>query len=809
MKDKYVCIHGHFYQPPRENPWLEAVELQDSAYPYHDWNKRITAECYAANAASRILDRDGCIERLVNNYGRISFDFGPTLLAWMERQEPDVYDAILQGDRDSRRRYSGHGSALAQAYNHIILPLATPRDKRTQVLWGIEDFRYRFGRDPEGMWLPETAVDLETLEILAEMGISFTILAPSQAWRVRPLGADRWDDVSGGRIDPTMTYSVNLPSGRRLALFFFDGPISNAVAFEGILANGQEFAERLLKTLSADRGRPQLAHVATDGESYGHHHRRGDMALAYALYHIESNRLARLTNYGEFLERHPPTWEVQIFENSSWSCPHGIERWRSDCGCRSGGLDGWSQAWRAPLREAFDWLRDRLAQLFETKGQRLFRDPWEARDRYIRVILERSASSVSRFLEEHAVGSLRGARRVEALKLLEMQRHCMLMYTSCGWFFSEISGLETVQVIQYAARALQLAEELSWSGLEERFLELLERCPSNLPEHRSGREIYEKFVRPAKVDLLKVGAHYAVSSLFERYERSDRIFCYKVIQEDFKTSEVGRARLGVGRIRIHSEVTAESQTVSFGVLHLGDHNIWGGVRIFQGKEAYARMVREVTECFSMADLPETIRRIDAHFGSSTYSLRSLFRDEQRKVTDQILQTTLQEAESLYRQIHQRNAPLVRFLRDLDFPIPEAFIAATRIYLNETLKKVADSPELDPAALKALLEEARSSQVALDGAGLGYRLAGGLTNMAKRMEEDPLDVELLERFVAVLEITEMPPFKLDLWDVQDACYRSIRSSLAGLRAMSDRGEKRAGQAVRLWRKVGERLRIRTD
>ncbi len=809
MRERYICIHGHFYQPPRENPWLEAVELQDSAYPYHDWNQRVTAECYAANASSRILDEDGRIERLVNNYCRISFNFGPTLLAWLERQEPQVYEAILEGDRESRRRYSGHGSALAQAYNHMILPLATLRDKRTQVLWGIADFQHRFGREPEGMWLPETAVDSETLEVLAEMGISFTILAPSQAWRVRPLGGDRWEDVSGGRIDPTMAYRVSLPSGRHLNVFFYDASISRAVAFEGILANGEAFAQRLLGAFSEERNRPQVVHVATDGESYGHHHRRGDMALAYALHYIESNGLARLTNYGEFLERHPPTWEVQIFENSSWSCAHGIERWRSDCGCRTGGFDGWGQSWRAPLREALDWLRAELAQLFEKKGRKLFRDPWGARDRYIRVILDRSASSVSLFLKEQAVGTLGGARRVEALKLLEMQRHCMLMYTSCGWFFSELSGLETVQVIQYAGRALQLAEEVSGSGLEERFLERLERCDSNLPEHRSGRDIYEKFVRPARVDLLKVGAHYGVSSLFERYERSDRIFCYRVVQEDFKTLEVGRARLGVGRIRISSEVTGETQTVSFGVLHLGDHNIWAGVRTFQGKEPYARMVGEVTECFSMADLPQTIRRIDTHFGASTYSLRSLFRDEQRKITEQILQTTLQEAESLYGQIHHRNAALVLFLRGLDFPIPKAFTAATELYLNETLKKMADSTDPDPVTFKALVEEARVNQVPLDATGLGYRLGRVLADMAGRLEEDPLNVELLERFSGLLEVTKTTPVQVDLWDVEGICYRSIRSTFSGLKGLAERGEQRARRALKLWGTVAEELRIRTE
>lgn len=809
MNEKYICIHGHFYQPPRENPWLEAVEVQDSAHPYHDWNQRITAECYATNAAARILDSEGRIEQLVNNYNRISFDFGPTLLAWMEREKPEVYQAVLDGDRASKWNYSGHGSALAHAYNHMILPLANPRDKRTQILWGIADFQHRFQREPEGMWLPETAVDLETLEILAELGISFTVLAPSQASRVRPLGGREWLDVSGERIDPTMAYKVNLASGKQLSVFFYDGPISKAVAFEGILSNGESFVKRLLDGFSEERNRAQLVSIATDGESYGHHHPRGDMALAYAMHYIQSHKLARLTNYGEFLEKHPPTWEVEIFQNTSWSCAHGIERWRSDCGCWGGGPQGWNQQWRRPLREALDWLRDELGKLFENRGRKLFRDPWEARDQYIRVILDRSPSNVSRFLKEHCVEPLGRTQRVEAMKLLEMQRHAMLMYTSCGWFFSELSGLETVQILQYADRALQLAEELENNGLEEGFLKLLERCRSNLPDKGDGRAVFEKMVRPVRVDLLNVGAHYAVSSLFENYKKSDRIFCYWVDQEDFRGLQVGSARLAVGKIRVGSSITGESQSMSFGVMHLGDHNIWGGVRTFQGKEAYSRMVKEVTDSFSMADLPGTIRRIDAHFGSSTYSLRSLFRDEQRKITAQILQLSLEEAGSLYRQIHQRNAPLVRFLRELGYPVPEAFVVAARMSLDDTLRKMLRSLSLDPATMATVIQDAQSSGVTLDGSGLGYEMGHALSQMARKLEKDPMDLDLLERFSAVLEVLKMMPVEVDLWDVQNSCYKSIRSHVSGLELMKARGDQRASSALALWRRVAAQLGIRVQ
>ncbi len=435
--ERYICIHGHFYQPPRENPWLEAVEIQDSAHPYHDWNERVTAECYAPNSAARIVDGDGRVMDIVSIYARISFNFGSTLLSWMESFAPEVYQAILLADRQSIEWRSGHGNAIAQAYNHMIMPLASERDKRSQVIWGIRDFESRFGRFPEGMWLAETAVDLETLEILAEEGIIFTILAPHQADKVRKLGGTKWRNVRGANIDPSMAYLCRLPSGRKINIFFYDGTISQAVAFEKLLNRGEDFAHRLLSGFSEFRQWPQLFHIATDGETYGHHHKYGDMALAYALNYLEENGLARITNYGEYLEKHPPFQEVRILENSSWSCCHGIERWRSDCGCNSGGNPGWNQAWRAPLRSALDELRDRLAEGYALKAGEYLRDPWFARDDYISVVLDRSEENIDTFVQRHALRELTRDELSEVLGLLEIQRQSMLMYTSCGWFFDD------------------------------------------------------------------------------------------------------------------------------------------------------------------------------------------------------------------------------------------------------------------------------------------------------------------------------------------------------------------------------------
>lgn len=801
---RYICIHGHFYQPPRENPWLEDIELQDSAYPYHDWNERIAAECYVPNTVSRILDGAGRIIQLPNNYAKMSFNFGPTLLAWLEAKAPDIYEAVLAADRQSQQQFSGHGSALAQAYNHMIMPLANQRDRYTQVLWGIRDFERRFGRPPEGMWLPETAVDLETLEIMAALGIRFTILAPRQANRVRIIDQEPWCDVSGGRIDPTAPYLLKLPSGRTISLFFYDGPISQAIAFEDLLERGENLASRLVNAFSKDRPWPQLVHIATDGETYGHHHTHGDMALAYALDFLDKSEGVTLTNYGEFLERYPPTMEVEIFENSSWSCVHGVERWWQDCGCNSGGHPGWNQAWRTPLREALDWLRDTLAPLYEEKASQFLKDPWAARDDYISVILNRSKDNLEKFLQQHAVRELDSGEKSIVLKLMEVQRHAMLMYTSCGWFFDELSGLETVQVIQYAGRVVQLSGEIFGDGTELAFMERLEQAKSNIPDHRDGRHIYEKFVKPAMVDLLKVGAHYAISSLFEDYQVQDKIYCYTIDREDYRLSEVGKAKLAVGRIQITSDITMNSAAVSFSVLTFGDHNLCGGVRRFLGEEAYGTMAWEVTEAFARTDFPETIRRIDHHFGESTYSLRSLFRDEQRHILDQIMGLALDEVRSDFGRIYSQHVPLMRFLKELGVPLPRSFRAAAEVVLNLTLRQALLAPEPEFQVIRSLVDEAGLLEIALEGAGLEFALRKSLERLADKVQEYPLDLEYLERLEAAVSLGMELPFAVQLWKTQNIYYEMLNSVYPEQRRQSELGQEEARAWMKQFLALGEKL-----
>jgi alpha-amylase/alpha-mannosidase (GH57 family) len=805
--ERYVCIHGHFYQPPRENPWLEAIELQDSAYPYHDWNERIAAECYAPNTISRLLDGKGRIFKLPNNYARISFNFGPTLLAWLEAKAPETYHAILAADRLSQKTFSGHGSALGQAYNHLIMPLASRRDKYTQVFWGIRDFEHRFGRFPEGMWLPETAVDLETLEIMAELGVLFTILAPHQASRVRRIGQDEWLEVSDSRIDPTMAYELSLPGGKKINLFFYDGPISRAVAFEDLLERGENLAQRLVGAFSQERDRPQLVHIAADGETYGHHHSHGDMALAYALEYIDSKKLARLTNYGEYLEKYPPTFEVEILENTSWSCGHGVERWWKDCGCNSGRHPGWSQGWRTPLREALDWLRDTLASLYQEKAGPLLQDPWAARNDYIRVILDRAPENMEQFLKQHASRQLSDPEKVTALKLLEAQRHAMLMYTSCGWFFDDLSGLETVQVIQYAGRAIQLAREVFEVEIEADFLERLEQAKSNLPEHQDGRGLYEKFVKPAMVDLLEVGAHYAISLLFEDYAQRDRIFCYLIDQEDHRHAEIGKAKLEVGRIQVASEITCKAADISFAVLHLGDHNLCAGVREFQGDEPYAAMVWEITEAFSWADFLETIRRIGEHFGACFYSIRSLFRDEQRKVLKQLMEPEQEVVRTAYRQIYNQHLSLMHFLTEVGIPMPKAFRVTADYVLNLNLRQALEAAELDLDYIQGLLKEAQALQVELDAADMEFAWRKTLERLADRFRENPAELASLKQLEAAASLAEDLPFAVNLWKPQNIYYEILQTRYPEQRKKARKGFQEAQTWVEHFLALGDMLSVR--
>ncbi len=807
--NRWICIHGHFYQPPRENPWLEEIEIQDSAYPYHDWNERITAECYEPNAFSRILDNEKRIVDIVNNYSQMSFNFGPTLLSWLENNAADVYAAVLEADRKSRDKFSGHGSALAQVYNHMIMPLADRRDKYTQVVWGIRDFQFRFNRDPEGMWLPETAVDLETLDIMAERGIKFVILAPHQAAAVRRAGEETWLELQNGGIDPRKPYRCSLPSGKSMAVFFYDGPIAHDVAFGGLLKNGEAFAGRLLGAFPEnDSGKNYLVHIATDGETFGHHNRFGDMALSYCLHHLESKDLARITIYAEYLEKYPPEDEVKIQENSSWSCVHGVERWRSDCGCNSGIHPGWHQKWRAPLRQTLDELRDCMRTLYEKEMGAFCGDSWTVRNRYIDVVLNRSQTAVEKFLSSQSKRELHVEDQVRMLKLLEMQRNAMLMYTSCGWFFDDISGIETVQVIQYAARALQLAKDIAGDNYETGFMKNLAKAPSNVPELGNGARIYESYVQPAVLDLLRVGAHYAISSLFEDYPEQTRIHCYSVDREMHTLNEAGNQSLAVGRVRLRSDIVWEEERIGFSVLHFGDHNVMGGVRPYRGEKEFNEMMGAVQENFRRSDITGVINSMDDFFADHNYSLWHLFRDEKRKVMKRMLESGLDDIEGNFRQIYERQYPTIQALKEMKIPFPKALAAPVEIILNHDFKNLLKQDKLEMERLKKLADEFDRFSFSPDKEELALLAKQRLSRLMKDIMETPHELDLLQKLESLFLLLKQMDIHPDLWESQNIFFKLTTAQFPVMAEKAGLGMQNAREWMACFRRIGSLLGVKS-
>lgn len=769
MPERHICIHGHFYQPPRENPWLNHVEWEPSATPYHDWNARITAECYEPNTASRILNGDGHIVRIVNNFSHISFNMGPTLLSWLERESPEVYQAILEADSQSMERFSGHGSAIAQAWGHIILPLANHRDIRTQVRWGLADFKIRFGRAAEGMWLPETAVNTQTLKILAEEGIRFTILAPHQASRIRSLDQSDWLPLPNDGVDTTMPYLWQAsPEDPPIAIFFYDGVRSRAVAFEGLLADGEHFANRLIDGFY-DPSRPQLVHIATDGESYGHHHRFGDMALAYALEYIEQREDVTLTNYGEYLAAHPPRMAVEIVEDSSWSCAHGIERWRSDCGCKIDPGRGWSQGWRAPLRLALDQLRDAIAPEYEAKAQQYLSNPWEARDNYVSVFLDPSSTAArQQFLQTHASHPLDSEERVITWKLLEIQRHALLMYTSCGWFFDDISGIETVQVLQYAGRVLQLASQIFSTDLESPFVETLSTAQSNVPSMGHGAQIYHQLVVPAVADAVKIGAHWAIRELFEPDTDPSSIYLFKSHGEEVQIARSGGTTVFFGQVTITHGLTEEVTPIQFLVLHFGDHQLSAGARILKGSSAPLALA--VRHAFDRGDLTAILQLVNQEFSPNVYTLEQLFLDDRQNLLEKILSRSLSEAESTLNQMYQRHAPLATLLRDAHIPLPKVLSLSIEWVLNRDLERALKSPQWDAERIQRILNESRQWPHLLNMSSLAHTASSSLFQMGRTVHRHIGQHDPLTRLQEALTLAGQFPFDLDLQALQNLYYR---------------------------------------
>jgi alpha-amylase/alpha-mannosidase (GH57 family) len=809
VKDAFVAIHGHFYQPPRENPWLEIIETEESAHPFHDWNGRIAFECYHPNAQARILDGKGKILEIFNNYSSMSFNFGPTLLPWIEKNLPSVYRKILEADRESLKQF-GHGNAIAQVYDHIIMPLANDRDRETEVLWGITDFEKRFRRKPEALWLPETAVNMTTLQILAKYGMSFLILSPFQALRARPFGGKKWTEVSHDGIDTTQPYRcfIKDPSGKKLLdqfidIFFYNGIISKEIAFGDLLKDGNAFCNRFKQFYQESKGRPQLIHIATDGETYGHHMKFGDMALAYALDNGFSKRGFELVNYGAFLKRFPPVYEVEIDEGpkgegTSWSCAHGVGRWKEDCGDSTGGKPGWDQKWRRPLREALDFLRDELSPVFEKEGEGIFHhNVWEARNGYINVILNRSPEGIKSFFEQYGSRDLDEGERIKGLKLLEMQKHALQMYASCGWFFADLAGHETILILQHAARAIQLAEELTGQGVEEEFLQHLSEAESNLPEMGKGDQVYQRLVKPRQVTLDKVVNHFAISSLFDGGDREKKIFSFRV-------EKIHHERLGeqkdfwvTGQVRVTSEIVPEHKEFLYGLIP-------------SEKAIFRTWISENGENISFESLrgkgsevlgrgeEEMAKFLSSSLGGHSFTIQDTFKEERQAIFQKLIQREFDEHCQIYADLFDRTRLAVEALSREGLEIPHEIRVAAEITLsrrlcqeiNELKKSFRTTKER--GEIDRIIEEAKEHAYELRKENSLFILNEILKEKMKALQEnrgsDPsCDSEKIEEIMTLLDLTKKWGFALSLEEAQNLMKEIVDECVGDLEKCWWRGE----------------------
>ncbi len=795
-----ICIHSHFYQPPREDPWLDSVMKDQTAAPSHDWNARVYEECYRPNRAARLFDSNGEIVYITNNYRHLSFNVGPTLHSWLARHDPLLSQSIVDADRAAGESL-GAGGAIAQAYNHMILPLSVARDIKTQVVWGKRDFRFRFGRDPEGMWLPETAVDTATLEALAAEGIKFTILAPHQCAAIRPHVAS-WRDTPGGDgLDVTRPYFTTLPSGATIALVFYYGSIAHDIAFGGLLDNGDRFAEALLGRLPVD-GEPRLLAIATDGETYGHHHRFGEMALARAFQRLSDSQEALLTNIASFLKMYPPTWECRIAEDTSWSCAHGVERWRSDCGCHTGGEPGWNQKWRAPLRAALDRIRDRIDETYEKEMSRFCDSPWVLRDDAIDLYLmnfskdarfDEVAERKRDFLKKRC-GDLSGPDLVNALSLIEAQRMRMFMYTSCGWFFNDIAGIETRQILAYALRAVEYTREVSGVDLEKDFMRDLALALGNTKEQGSALDVMKRHVLPSRRSMRDVAASAALLG-----EKS----CYHVyrIQGETRNYPSGDIDLSVREMTAFDTRTLENWSGSAAVVTAG--GLDDVCRLSERKDLDPKMIRAR---FYEGDILSFSRYLEENFELGSWTFRNLAANDRETVASE----RTREAELGYLEraddLLEANQRLLVQLNMMKVEASPLLLAAANLvykYRMEGLQKeVAEALELlkPGSSLEILLEEAHGIGVYPELSVLAPRMEIEFHDnlqeaLGKNDEKAYADILTAWRRAAALRI------EIDRWRLQNQMWRvlSENSDAPGnaiLALANDFGFATPGKATRL-------------
>ena len=817
QKNIYLTIHGHFYQPPRENPWLEAIERQDSAAPFKDWNERINVECYDPNSVSKIVDDKNQVIDIVNNYSYMSYNFGPTLMSWMQTHAPLTYERIIKADAKSAGEHNGHGNALAQVYNHMIMPLANTQDKYTQTIWGIRDFEYRFGRKPEGIWLAETAVDDETLLVLANEGIKFTVLSPYQADKFRDMGSNNWNDVSWGNIDPARPYRYYIKSNpeKYVDLFFYDGTISRSVAFEELLRDGNKFARRLQDGISNSRNFPQLVNIATDGESYGHHTKFGDMALAYIL-KVGARELGfEITNYAQFLENYPPQYEVDIKPVSAWSCAHGVGRWMDDCGCSTGALPHWNQKWRKPLRQALDYLRDELINLCTAQGTKYFKDFWQARNNYIDVILDRSEKNVNSFFKQNAKKTLKPEEKVKAIKLLEIQRFSQLMYTSCGWFFADISGIETTQIMKYAYRAMELAGEFSKTNYEKTFLSILQKAKSNILEFGNGKDIFNNWVKPSAVGFEKIAAQCAIESSFSQAgEKETKLYCYKIKKGLAKKYIEEDNVLTFGKMEVSSEITFEKKEISYVVLQTQDYEFYCSIKEFCCADDFNLERKEILKVFKKGNVIETLQAIETYFGSKFYSLKDIPMDRRKNILENMISNKLQQAAQTYEDMYEGLLHPISHLNDLGMDIPEGFRVCAKYTLlsklEDELNDVKDYEDKHKLhRLFKIRQLADKFNIKLNTPKISLILSNNLSELINALQ-NKTSLKNAKEMLYFFELLEKLKIETEISDAQNIFYKMFCSDFEKLFEKINRqnGDSTRELFLKLL-EIGKRLNINVE
>lgn len=807
----HLVIHGHFYQPPRENPWTGEIERQESAAPSHDWNARIAEECYLPNARARVLDQQGRIQDIVSNYEKMSFNFGPTLLSWAAGATPDFLRSLAAADRASLARL-GHGNAIAQAYNHMILPLATLRDRRTQIRWGLREFQHRFHRPPEAMWLPETAVDTTTLGLLVDAGMQYVILSPAQAARWRPLGERAWQTIADAELDPRRPYrwiqrnAQGQPEGKRgIDICFYHAPLSRGISFQHYLRD----AERLASSVGEAGGgvTDPLILIATDGESFGHHEKFGEMCLATLFSREAARREFQVTNLAAYLAAHRPTWEVELLPQSAWSCSHGVGRWREDCGCTAGGGPGWNQAWRQPLRRGLDRLRDALAVMFQEEGASLLRDPWAARDDYIDLLLDGGQTTRDDFFLRHQARALDSAERGRALRLLEMQHHAMLMFTSCGWFFADISGIETLQNLRYAARAIDLAAPFAPLDLEAVLLEDLARAQSNLAVHKTGRQLWEREVRPSRVGPEEAVARLLAHGVLGRVVGPQVRYRWALAPDPVLHDQ----DLLLAGVRATSEVTGEALHFAGACRRDGPFDFLAGVGPWASVGDWAAFAEEARTAF----VPNGARLAawSGRHAARLLRLRNFLPDDRQAVLRELLMGNDAWLAACVARLCEEALPAAEAMVAAGMSLPvwlKSMLEThwSRRFLEDLATLQGAVGSVAYANLLDLTDRARHLGLTLDLSAASVQFGRTLVNRLEAISKVP-DADQWQEFLGLVQTGSRLGLSVPEYPLQDRMFFLLRGEVPGWVGQLTDVRDPLYRAVSAMLAVATRLNVRTE